>query len=40
MIDGRCFVHSVPEGHAIVAQRFIAGLAIYKIWIPEGRLKA
>src|ERR1700722_11357578 len=29
----------VPEGHAIVARRFIAGLAIHRICVPEGRLK-
>jgi hypothetical protein len=29
----------VPEGHAIVARRFIAGSAIYMICVPEGRLK-
>jgi hypothetical protein len=29
----------VPEGHAIVAWRFIAGLAIDRICVPEGRLK-
>jgi hypothetical protein len=29
----------VPEGHAIVARRFIAGLAINKVCVPEGRLK-
>jgi hypothetical protein len=32
--------HFVPEGHAIVARRFIAGLAINKVCVPEGRLKA
>jgi hypothetical protein len=31
--------HFVPEGHAIVARRFIAGLAIHRICVPEGRLK-
>jgi hypothetical protein len=31
--------HFVPEGHAIVARRFIAGLAINMICVPEGRLK-
>jgi hypothetical protein len=31
--------HFVPEGRAIVAQRFIAGLAINMICVPEGRLK-
>ena len=31
--------HFVPEGHAIVARRFIAGLAINKVRVPEGRLK-
>jgi hypothetical protein len=31
--------HFVPEGHAIVARRFIAGLAINKVCVPEGRLK-
>jgi hypothetical protein len=29
----------VPEGRAIVARRFIAGLAIHRICVPEGRLK-
>jgi hypothetical protein len=29
----------VPEGHAIVARRFIAGLALNKTCVPEGRLK-
>jgi hypothetical protein len=32
-------VFFVPEGHAIVARRFIAGLAIHRICVPEGRLK-
>jgi hypothetical protein len=31
--------HFVPEGHTIVARRFIAGLAINKVRVPEGRLK-
>ena len=31
-----CFV---PEGRAIVARRFIAGLTINMICVPEGRLK-
>jgi hypothetical protein len=31
--------HFVPEGRAIVARRFIAGLAINMICVPEGRLK-
>jgi hypothetical protein len=31
--------HFVPEGRAIVARRFIAGLAINNICVPEGRLK-
>jgi hypothetical protein len=31
--------HFVPEGRAIVARRFIAGLAIHRICVPEGRLK-
>src|SRR5580658_2720122 len=31
--------HFVPEGHAIVARRFIAGLATHRICVPEGRLK-
>jgi hypothetical protein len=31
--------HFVPEGHAIVARLFIAGLAIHRICVPEGRLK-
>jgi hypothetical protein len=31
--------HFVPEGHAIVARRFIAGSAINKVCVPEGRLK-
>jgi hypothetical protein len=31
--------HFVPEGHAIVARRFIAGLAMNMICVPEGRLK-
>jgi hypothetical protein len=35
----RASFHFVPEGHAIVARRFIAGLAINRICVPEGRLK-
>ena len=35
--DGRMVF--VPEGHTIVARRFIAGLAINKVRVPEGRLK-
>jgi hypothetical protein len=31
--------HFVPEGRLIVARRFIAGLAIHRIFVPEGRLK-
>jgi hypothetical protein len=31
--------HFVPEGRTIVARRFIAGLAIHRICVPEGRLK-
>jgi hypothetical protein len=31
--------HCVPEGLAIVARRFIAGLATHWICVPEGRLK-
>jgi hypothetical protein len=31
--------HFVPEGHTIVARRFIAGLATNKVSVPEGRLK-
>ena len=31
--------HFVPEGRAIVARRFIAGLAIHRICVLEGRLK-
>jgi len=37
--EGRFSRHFVPEGHTIVARRFIAGLAINKIRVPEGRLK-
>jgi hypothetical protein len=31
--------HFVPEGRAIVARRFIAGLAINMVCVPEGRFK-
>jgi hypothetical protein len=31
--------HFVPEGRAIVVRRFIAGLAIHRIGVPEGRSK-
>src|ERR1700722_12299601 len=31
--------HFVPEGHTIVARRFIAGLAVHRVCVPEGRLK-
>jgi hypothetical protein len=36
---GKAGFHFVPEGHAIVARRFIGGLAINRICVPEGRLK-
>jgi hypothetical protein len=32
--------HFVPEGRPIVARRFIAGLAIHRICVPEGRLNS